>query len=29
LHCPCHLAYWVPQFWQKKEVLTLDIIYFF
>lgn len=25
LHCPCHLEYWVPQFWQKKEVLILAI----
>ena len=25
LHCPCHLAYGVPQFWQKKVVFIFDI----
>ena len=27
LHCPCHFEYCAPQFWQKKEVFTLDIIF--
>src|SRR5690606_15039751 len=26
LHWPCHLAYWAPQFWQKKVVFVLAII---
>jgi len=25
VHCPVHLGYWVPQFWQKKAVLVLAI----
>ena len=27
LHCPCHLAYGVPQFWQKKVVLGLLMVF--